>query len=574
MVQMPDGQRYYVNQPGLDKNDVFRFGAQIAPYLPGSQLASAIPKLGMRMLGQGAVAGATNAAGQSLVRDNIDAGEVITTAALGAGAETLGPVARKAVINPVRKLLGLGASPGTAGRQFAKSMGFPDNLPKSKYVEIENRLAAGEDPKAVMGELRFGFQYTKGQKTGNQQELIKEEPLYQTSPAIMNVVKQNDEAAQRGITGFTQKFSGDAPPQTPVEGMQRVQSKIQEQAKMLKGEVRTAYESAGTKAAIDAKSLGGLGKQISNDLRAGNVAIHPSGTPKTYEAMQLIETEINKLNKSNAVTIKVNAAERMRGWINGKLGEAKQGGNPTDARAAVALKKSYDNWFNQVMDDALVSGDKAAIDSLKRGRNLRAAYGERFEGRGADKQIDNFIESMVSGDKAPDELINAALGMSQVSKSSAYKFVERLKVASKNDPQVISDMKSAHIMQLLTDKAGKPLPFGSIVRNIASTERNSPELIKSLYGQEWKQVKAFASAIEPLLAKGDMAKSSGTAERVLRYLSAFKIAPFMERPIAVLKDIGASRAGAKALEPLKPKPVPLPQTPRALVAGAAAYGNN
>ncbi|MNM64801.1 hypothetical protein D3C81_762120 [compost metagenome] len=112
-----------------------------------------------------------------------------------------------------------------------------------------------------------------------------------------------------------------------------------------------------------------------------------------------------------------------------------------------------------------------------------------------------------------------ALGASQVSKSGAGRFIQRLKTAANNDPEVMGGLRSAHFNRLAVGRNGEPLDMGKIINNIKATEYSNASVVKALYDPgEWMEIKRLASALEPMVAKGDMAKSSGSTERLMRAL--------------------------------------------------------
>ena len=99
IVVTPQGERFYVNKPGLDMDDVFRFGGQVASFLPAGRLVrgATIPaRIGQAMAG----AAATDAAGQAASGQGVDPTQVglsgIAGAAGQAGADLLAAGGRAA----------------------------------------------------------------------------------------------------------------------------------------------------------------------------------------------------------------------------------------------------------------------------------------------------------------------------------------------------------------------------------------------------------------------------------------------------------------------------------------------
>jgi hypothetical protein len=83
IVVTPEGGRFYVNKPGLDMDDVFRFGGQTASMLPAGRLVRGAG-WGARAVQAGLGTAATDAAGQAASGHGVDAGQVGTAGLLGA----------------------------------------------------------------------------------------------------------------------------------------------------------------------------------------------------------------------------------------------------------------------------------------------------------------------------------------------------------------------------------------------------------------------------------------------------------------------------------------------------------
>lgn len=86
IIVTPDGGRFYVNKPGLDMDDVFRFGGQVASFLPAGRLVRGA-SWGTRALQAGAGAAATDAAGQAASGQGVDPTQVGLSALAGTGGQ-------------------------------------------------------------------------------------------------------------------------------------------------------------------------------------------------------------------------------------------------------------------------------------------------------------------------------------------------------------------------------------------------------------------------------------------------------------------------------------------------------
>lgn len=116
-------------------------------------------------------------------------------------------------------------------------------------------------------------------------------------------------------------------------------------------------------------------------------------------------------------------------------------------------------------------------------------------------------------------------------------------------------LRAAHFARLTRGNNGETLAPGQIVRNIRSTEYNNASVAKALYTDaEWAEIRRLANALEPMVAKGDFARTSGSIERLLRAMGVnVGGAPLIGGGIQFVKGvqdtIGAQKAVNGALRP-------------------------
>lgn len=110
IVVTPQGERFYVNKPGLDVDDAFRFGGNLAAFTPAGRLVRGAT-LAPRLVTAAAGAAATDAAGQAASGQGVDTGQVATSGAFGAFGQGIGDAlmasgkaAAKAITPELRKV--------------------------------------------------------------------------------------------------------------------------------------------------------------------------------------------------------------------------------------------------------------------------------------------------------------------------------------------------------------------------------------------------------------------------------------------------------------------------------------
>lgn len=560
VIQMPDGKRFYINTPGLDYNDTFRLGANVAGYGPGGVVANTGKTLLGRAAMMGAGSAATNLTGQMAGRDQVDPVEVAATGIGGTLGEFIGP-GYTAFKQGIQKMTGKEPVQAEVISIMRKNLNLGQNVPDQEVMKMADEVVAGASPQSVAGQSQ-GFQYTQGQKTGDFGQLSKEEMLRssqgQAGQMMRNVDTANNANLDTILANIRNKYMPDsAGTGTPSQMVQNTQGIVQGQARNLEKQVNDAYSSVGNSARVPIARVQELPQRVRGALR--EMAVDETLTPATANVVKRLE---GMASQPNVTALSLKAIDGQRKIINSAFGSA---ANPADRKALTMLKREYDNWMDESFANSLVKGDPKDIEALRTAQSLRAEFGKRFEGKGTG-EVDSFIEDLVQGGKTPDELVNVIYGAGQVSKPAAARFVQRLKVAVKDSPEALNSLKVAHLMKLTTGKNGERLGMQAIRNNILQQERDGAFLIKELYGNgEWQAMKQLAGSLEPLIPKGQFARSSGTAERLMRFGGTMGQLPWVKTALdAAARPVEYYQA-AKALSSLKK---PIPRYIAAPVAGA------
>jgi hypothetical protein len=524
MLRLKDGTSYRLNDDGLDTTDLANFtGNAAAFFLPASWAARVGQArnlgLGSRAALQGATAGATDAALQATVNGGqVNPGRAGMAALGGAGGEAAGQM----IAQGARGATSLSRMITGATRRDAEALGAQmGKVPEGSLAALmrgANEVRAGADPRTITGNTLYGLTYTQGQRLMDPvtkfNQLAKEEVLRQSKSGGMfaEIAGRNEAKVGEAMEGIGTRLGG-RPGATPAELAQGAASRVQGQASTLKSQIDNAYGEAakGKRTAVGVDAVKALPNRMAAAVR--EYSPNPQLTPAAVKTLEQVQTAAAQAGTPGVKGITLAAIETQRRIINNNIGAA---ANPTDRAAMTAIKREFDGWLDEAVETALVSGDSQALAALKDARQLRFEYGRRFEGK---TDADKFIAGLLDGSKTPEELVNVALGASQVSKAGGARFVERLREAAGNDPEVIGNLRAAHFLRMTQGPTGKPLQLGQIVRNVKATEYSNGSMVKALYSpQEWAEIKRLTDAIEPLLARGDFAKSSGTTERLFRGL--------------------------------------------------------
>lgn len=574
VLTLKDGTSYLLNDEGFDSTDAANIAGNVAAFAsPAGWVGRAAQArnvgLGGRLALQAATAGATDAGLQAATSEgNIDPARVLASTAGGAGGELVGSGIGLG-LNRLAALSRTGSARNAATNTLAQAGAPVDEASINRLVPLMGQLRNGANQNALLGQSEYGLQYTLGQRmtdpTAQFRQLSREEVLRQT-PGGGGQFRQMDEGNTRAVgnalTDITERLGGRAA-QSPAEMADGAAMGLREQAGQLRAQVDDAYDAArnSSTTSIAPDAVAAIPQRMRQAVREFDV--NPATTPATARALEQIGAATQAITANPAggavkgVTLR--ALEAQRRILGNAVSSAV---NPTDRAAMNTIKREFDGWMDEAIDSSLATGDRQALDLLKNARGLRAEYGRRFEG-GADS--DKFIAGIVDGSRSPEELVNIALGAGQVSKSGAARFIDRLRTAAANDPQVVGGLRAAHFTRMTRGANGEALTPGQIVRNVKSTDYSNASVVKALYTPEqWRDVRRFAAALEPLVAKGDFAKTSGSGERLVRaFMDQFvPNIPFVGSAMSGIRGAGDAINSGRAINaPVAASPMPLPAFP-------------
>ena len=524
IVELPNGQRFYVNKPGFSPMDVVRVAGKVGEYAPGSALAGGLTKgaaIGGRALAQALAAGGSEAAGEAAF-GNVDPATVGTTAALGAGAELASPVIG-AIASKVKGLVS------------------PQTLEQSTQAE----LAGGASPQALAAQQNYNLQLTRGQKTGNFDQLASEETMRDTPGDVGgNLLREastnNQQKMQQAYADMVNKVSGGQVPDTVSSGIESVQSAVQQAAQAQKAAVKDAYGAANSKNAwVSGEPLADLQARAVNSVGT----VDDQLTPATVRALKDIG------DTSRAGTLTLSNADVLRRRLSDLVGAAK---NPTDAANVTKIKGQLDGWLNDTVDNALMQGDQDALSLLKNARGLRAQYAQKFQNDDAGGRL---VQAMLDKGKTPEELAGLALGAGQVSSAASGSVAKAVKSALTNtdgelNQEAWDQFRGSVLLKLGQKKTGEQVGVQQLASNIKTILNQRPTLVSELYSpQEAGSLGSAANAIDTILPKGQFAQSSGTAQRGLRYLAS--TTPFIGKLFNLAQAPIQYARGVNALSPLQ-----------------------
>lgn len=491
-----NGKDYYVNKPGVSEADIFQLVSQAVAYAPASKWAAAAKKTSNRiwraMFGAGGTSALTDAASGGLGSDQgIDPLKAGITAAGGMLFEGLSPLAVKAWRGIFSRNSLFDEATGTltdAGRKAAIEGGLdPDTMTSRLAREFADEARDAVDPRAAAGRSsgkEFDIPYTKGQSTGDIEQLAREEATRNGAfgEKAGGIVRDFDDIQNvRMQAGRDQIQStiaqGERQIARPGQAGEAVTDGIQARAERLRGQIDKAYEATReVDARLNSESLKGATRRIVASVK-DDFDLDKDLTPRAMKAIKNIaslERRVANQNKSGRITaVSFREIERQRRRINNLL----NGAEGSDRAALTRIKGELDNWIDDAFDNALYSGDENALRLMKEARSLRAKYGEMFEPKNPQDVAGKVIAKIVSDENmSPDNVINNVLGRSGLGqKEASVAILKKIKnIVGEDSPDWLA-MKEAAWLRLAKDVGTdqfSPKKFANSLNKVMETNRS------------------------------------------------------------------------------------------------------
>lgn len=545
VVTLPDGQSAFLNAPGLSGQDAIDLVSEVAKFVPAARLAAGGSLLWSVLKG-GAASGTTSvaedvAAGQLGSEQGIDPVRAGINVVAGGSAEFAAPFVNK-LFNFIRTKLPF--SPAELikdgqltrqGRIALEKAGFnPDELP-IEYVESAIQLSrtGGQIPSGKVV-TESGVPLSKGQATQNFDQLDLEERLRNQGNQAGQVIRSFDDKQQSRLMEITEDIQSElgqtrSTIQDKSSGGALLKSSVNKQADELLLAVDNAFESAATKNInLNRDGLDVLAA-IPAEIRDSGNALSRELTPAALAALKKIErlagkprseavkSEISLLNKQlfslkgddGFNFIKRQAIERRLGRLQGttesdlksldlmrrELGSLiKSGKNPADIRAAILIKRRFDESIDQAIDNTLFSGDSEALDLLLKARGLRADFGKRFQentrrtrsGKVIADPGGKVVETILQRSPSDEAVVDYVLGSARLlDVKTSDKVIDSILSATKNDPQAASILKELTFRKMLASsmqaKGFSPKKFASTFTDMME---KTPTTMKKIFSKE------------------------------------------------------------------------------------------
>jgi hypothetical protein len=567
IVNLPDGRNFYLNKPGASFQDVLQTTAQILSYIPGYNAIAkrAAGSYFKKVIGQAAASGAMSAA-QDLGAYGLGAEQkldipklIVATAAPAVFEGAIMPVAGS-IINVFKRLSKNkkyvrtnsdgSVSMTDAGKEALKDAGVDPNAVGDDFInKFFQRYTSGlsDDLAKARQEAEFGIDLAASQ-TGLPKDKVSLADLYEATKGTFG------EKAQKGAIDFleNQKIQiqlgfrelGDKfnKGQIGVEDLEGAGAKILDLVRknFTKAEdnVQTAYNAVNKQALYTG---GGSNIQLlTNSARKGVIdsvgVIEPRTMPLTVSALKSLDDlagQVGRSGQKKVDDVVFDTFEKRRQYLNDLINQAKKEGGP-DYRALVNIKKSYDKFLSDSVDNALFAGGDDVVKAVQKARKS-VVERERLFGINPiskkgftikDKAGEVLHKIINDPDVTPFEVINYAIGSKKLGVGGIpIKVVKRLKKImgvsdiekSLSNSDFVS-LRTAALERVFSNsiKNDKFLP-ATLVREFDEVFKNNKSFMDELFtGKEQKQLRDYIEVVRKTLQPTDIANLSNTGSVLSR----------------------------------------------------------
>ena len=569
IVNMPDGKNFYLNKPGASFQDFIQTTGQILQYIPGySMVAKKLAKSYFkRALAQTAVASGTSIAQDLAAKglgaeQTIDVPKLATTAALTLGFEgALFPVGQAAfrVLKRIfknKKYYTVGKDGkltlNEKGRRAVEEAGLDPNTVTDDFIrKFTERLSAGmtDDFAKARTEADFGIDLAASQ-TGLPKDKISLANLYEATKgtfgetaqrkAVEFFSKQNVQIRE-GLESIIERFNKGQIDTPDLESAgARILDSVRKKFQAADDKVQTAYNQVNKQGVF--LGFGSNIKVLTNSIRKGiNDAVgsfDPKVMPGTAAALNSLDDlarQVGKGKQKEVDQVVFDTFEKRRMFINDLINSAKKEGGP-DYRALINIKKQYDKFINDAVDNALFSGSKKALKAIG---NARKAVIERERLFGLNPIIKNgqiikdkageVLNKIINDpDITPFEVINYAIGSKKIGVGQTpLRVIRRLKqiIGVDNISKGLSNrdfvgLRTAVFERVLSNAiVNNRFVPARVVKEFDDIFKNNKEFMNELFtSAEQKQLRKLVEVIRKTLEPKDVANLSNTGSVLSRAL--------------------------------------------------------
>lgn len=498
-------------------------------------------------------------------QEGIDAGRTALVGASAGAAEFIAPVVGRA-IQAVQKRY-RGGDPLEKGRMIAQEAGFgeiPDEV-AIKLAKASDEIEAGAKPESVLAEQEFGFNLTRGQKTGNRKFIDQEDMLRQRDTRAGERINRTDEFNRENLENIVSRETGGLDSaQSAVDDVQAAVVGAKEEAQ--KG-VNKAWEFArNSDLVVSGQLADDFSRNVQNAFQSSGRIVNENIAGSAKSAIDSIDNVLRTaVDESGGIDFKkIEEARKMFSTNYGSMGD------PASKAAFRIARQEFDNTLDNLAEATILKGDPEDIQRMKKAIGISRDVFKKFSAAGSKDKIGKTVENILENGNL-DDLAAAVLGSGQVAPRAGANFARAVKRTLGENAPELERVKQAVLLKAATRKTGDSLGMKQFSNNLKDLMQNRRDLIGELFTKdEVARLGRMTQALDSMTFKPPgRGQTSGTTERLWRWLDQTAgegILGIIPRAVRGIREGKMSRAATR--------PVSLPATAPALPAAAGAATPN
>jgi len=529
-----NGERYYVNKPGVSRQDVGSLVGEIIKYMPASKfvggaktvtgkIASGLPAYtateGVGQVIEGALTPKTTRADKRTLYEK--GKEAAGMGALATGIDIVTPPILRAPVEAVKGATRLGAEAlGKEVPGFAKS-----TIQTSKYP-----LSQGQ---------RTSEPYTplKGSASSQVTPELEAEDIVRNAPSTdpaakailrgldekqLNAIREDAKALQEELgSGTMTGIESELVPLTATEEIKGIVTETARDLKKTSGQGYDFVKNVLRQPIVSSQGIKAMSKNllkiIDNEFEAGL-----TGT-SSIDAMPLLKQQIDNIKKLATVETDkpFNQLAAYQKEIN-RIFRTATPGTP-EQKILGQLKTSIDDFVFNGIEQGFITGNQSVLDTLKQSKDLYRQYigltGKKTTGDLAEQATNQILRKLSNPGLEADAVVNAFFGHAKFNPAPVMANVlKRFKqgLPEEKYAEVTALLKDAIIEKAFAGKGKSGVTRTNIVNNYNEVFKKNKNYINQLFTKdEIKKIEQFRNNVMPTLWAEIKLNPSGTAYSIL-----------------------------------------------------------
>ena len=549
---------YYINKPGISKQDMGTVGGELIKYLPASKMVAAQKEIGGKI-----VTGMTGYTATDLVAQALESQLAPTTeksknkglldrgveaskmGAISTGMDLVLPGMARATSGVVK-----GAVRGGANflNKEIPNWAKPAIKSKSKYPLTQGQAQSDAPlPKAKVARS----------ERISEEDLLRNSPGSPTTDQSIGVITRFDKSQLNAIrndavklqeemgSGNIVRQSDDLATDIPISSSQDIKSIVTKEASGLKKIASEGYDlikNTKNQPIITAKGLQSLktnANQVLKDEQLSPIEL------STYQRLKQLLDNINKIKPQKFTFTQMIGLQKV---ANRALRDAEG----SEKVMIGKVKGSLDEFVFSGIENGLIQGNRQVIDILKQSKDAYKAY-IGITGKGSTKDKAQQVTNRILGDLTnpgfeADKVVGMFFGHSKFNPSPVMATVlQRLQanIPKEKFTEIVGLVKDAVLEKAFSGNGRFGITRKNIVDNYNGIFNKNQNLIKMLFNKsEIEQIKEFRKNVAPTLWAEMTANNSGTTYTLVSAMARAGILKSINIPFISQSVEGISNTNA------------------------------